>query len=173
MRKRIKHSKHSSETNMSVPDRLLENAGKKNDVICRVYDCHFHELTKLLADIATGLWRINNKFSAVDIDILPNELKKAHRHIESTMDALIGAKADIRDHANEKYVAGMALKVIAYQPSSSVQVEMITETIKPSVFYKDELIQMGEVIVATPATPELEEDSKAEDISKNKERNSE
>lgn len=128
---------------------------------------------KLIADIATAVWRMRDKFKMVNIDDLPDEITKANRHLESIWDTLISAKVEIRDHTNEKYVPGMALKVIAFQPTSSVQTEKIAETIKPSVFYKDTLIQVGEVIVATSDTTELKKNGNIENISENKERNTE
>lgn len=128
---------------------------------------------KLIADIATAVWRMRDKFKKVNIDDLPDEITKANRHLESIWDTLKSAKVEIRGHTNEKYVPGMALKVIAFQPTSSVQTEKIAETIKPSVFYKDILIQVGEVIVATPDTAELKRNGNIKNISEYKERNTE
>ena len=101
------------------------------------------------------------------------EIKKAYRHVESTCDALKSANIEIQGHSNEKYVPGMALKVIAFQPTSSVQTEKIAETIKPSVFYNDILIQVGEVIVATPDTTEHKKNSNIKSNDENKERGGE
>ena len=92
----------------------LKGISKQENTKCQVYDCEIHKLVASLADVATGIWRIRNKFSAVDIDGLPDEIKKAYRHVESTWDALTSAKVEVRDHSKEKYVAGMALNVIAF-----------------------------------------------------------
>ena len=128
----------------------LKSISKQENTQCKVYDREVNELKKLLADVATGIWRIKNKLSAVDIEAFSDDVKKACRHLESTWDALSSAKVEVRDYTKEKYVTGMALNVIAFQPSSSVKTEIITETIKPSIFYKGKLIQMGDVIVETP-----------------------
>ena len=157
---RDKKLRHSSGIITSMPGGILgvpevkpphlKESSKQKDTTCKVLDCEFPKLIALLADVATGMWRIKNKFSGVDIDELPGEIKKAYRHVESTWDALASAKVEVRGHTKEKYVAGMALNVIAFQPSSSVHTEMITETIKPSIFYNGRLIQMGDVIVERP-----------------------
>jgi hypothetical protein len=157
---REKKKRNTKGINTSIPSDILgtpevklphlEDSSKQKVTKCKVLDCELPKLIALLADIATGIWRIKNKFSDVDINGLPAEMKKAYRHIESTWDALVSAKIKIRGHDNEKYVAGMALNVIAFQPSSSVHTEIITETIKPSIFYNGQLIQMGDVIVETP-----------------------
>jgi hypothetical protein len=113
------------------------------------------DLLKLLAEVATGMWRIKRKFSAIDTDQLQDEMKKAHRYVQSTWDALTSNKVEIRDHTNEKFPEGNpALKVIAFQPTSSVQYEVIAETIKPTVYYNGRLIQMGQVIVEIPQSTE-------------------
>lgn len=141
--------------------------GREHKVIS---ESEVKNLQKLIADIATGVWRMRNKFLMVNVTDLPNEIKKAYRHLDSIWDTLTIAKVEIRDHTNEKYVPGMALKVIAFQPTSCVLTETIRETIKPSVFYKDTLIQAGEVIVATPDTAESKKNANIEDISESKER---
>jgi len=167
MRKKAKKTKRSSEININMPGNIFKSMKNKTPNLqmispqkvgkCKEYDCEIHKLVGLIADITTGIWRMKNKFSAAKFDDMSDELKKAYRHVESTWDAISSANVEVRDQTNEKYVAGMALKVIAFQPSSSVHIEMISETIKPSIFYNDKLIQMGEVIVKTPEKMESKE----------------
>jgi len=42
----------------------------------------------------------------------------------------------------------MALRVIAFQPTAGITREIITETIKPTIYRNDTIVQIGEVIVA-------------------------
>ena len=118
------------------------------------------ELFLLIADLATGLWRIDKKSATDGIDEATGSMRSLRRHVESTLDALTSARIEVHDHTGQKYVTGMALKVIAFQPTSAVQIEKIAETIKPSVFYKDQLIQRGEVIVETPEAKQSNLESK-------------
>jgi hypothetical protein len=179
---RNENSRHPKKNNIKIPGNIswnmklsdLQITSKQKDATCEIRDCELPKLIGLLADIATGIWRLKKKFSAVKIDDLPDEIKKAHRHLESIWDALSSAKVKVRDHTGEKYPHGNPqLDAIAFQPSSSLHVEMITETIKPSIFYNDKLIQRGEVIVATPDTTELKNNSKTGNSSDNKERSGE
>jgi hypothetical protein len=147
----------------------LKSASKQENTKCQVYDCEIHKLIALLADLATGIWRIKNKLSAVNINGLSDDAKKAYRHIESTWDALTSAEVEVRDHTKEKYVAGMALNVVAFQPSPSVHTQIIIETIKPSIFYNSQLIQMGDVIVAIPENTQSQKSENVEGICKTKE----
>lgn len=173
---RNKKPKHPKKNNIKIPGNIswnikppnLQTVSQQKEAKCKEYDCEVHKLVGLVADIATGIWRMKNKFSAVKFDDMPDEIKKAYRHVESTWDAISSAKVEVRDQTNEKYVAGMALKVIAFQPSSSVHIEMISETIKPSIFYNDKLIQMGEVIVKTPEKIESKESNKIKNVCEHK-----
>lgn len=161
MGKKRKKTKHSSKINIKLPARIfgkmkikpsnLQITSKQKAAACEVRDCELPKLIALLADVATGIWRIENKFSDVDIDGLPDEIKKAHRHHESICDMLKNAKVEIRNHTGEKFPQGNpALKVVAFQPTPSVQYEVIAETIKPTIYYNGRLIQKGQVIVETP-----------------------
>jgi hypothetical protein len=120
------------------------------------------ELLLLVAELATGLWRIDKKTVYDDTDVTQDSMRSVRRHVESTLDVLASGKVEIRDHTGEKYVTGMALKVIAFQPTVSIRVERIAETIKPSVFYKNQLIQRGEVIVEKPEVKQAELKSEAD-----------
>lgn len=170
---RDKKPKYKEKYDMNVPGRIFESRKLKPPSLkstsqyrggtCEAYDCEIHKLIGLIADITTGVWRIKNKFSSINVDDLSDELKKACRHVESTWDALASAKVEVRDYTKEKYVPGMALNVIAFQPSSLVHLEMITDTIKPSIFFNSKLIQMGEVIVETPKKPESKQNDNMED----------
>jgi hypothetical protein len=163
---RNKKPKHSKKNNINMPGNIpwtmkppnLQTMSQQKGATCEVYDCDIHKLIELVADIATGIWRIKNKFSETNTDDLPDEIKKAYRHVESTWDALSSAKVKVRDHTGEKYPHGNpALKVIASQPTPSVQYEVITETIKPTIYYNGRLIQMGQVIVEKPQSTESNE----------------
>ena len=105
---------------------------------------------KLNVQLATNLWRNNNKLQGVDES--DKTLRSIRRHTESALDTLTGGKVEIKDHTDEKYVSGMALTVLTFQNDPHIKTETITETIKPSVYYNDNLIQNGEVVVSVPST---------------------
>ena len=145
--------KHSIAADVSGDVQLeAGSVAARTEVAASVGD-EIQHLYRLIAHVATGLWRIRRKMVSEGAADLPAEMAAACRHLEATMDVLKDGKVEIRDHANEKYVTGMALKVVAFQPTPGIQFEMIAETIRPSVFYRGALIQRAEVIVATPEQP--------------------
>jgi len=111
---------------------------------------------RLLADVGTGLWRLRQRMLQPGSDQPLEEMRRAYRHLQSIWDALAEAGVEIRDHTGEPVPQGgiYALKVLAYQPTPSLEREQVIETIKPSIYQGTETLQMGEVIVGTPDTAE-------------------
>lgn len=111
---------------------------------------------RLFAEIATGLWRLRGQLLDPETDRPRQEMRRAYRHLESIWDALAQAGIAIQDHTGALFDAGMALRVIAYQPAAGVSREAVIETLRPSVYYENRPIQMGEVIVGTPIAADEE-----------------
>ncbi|MEJ5201075.1 MAG: hypothetical protein WHV66_02475, partial [Anaerolineales bacterium] len=78
------------------------------------------------------------------------EMRRAFRPIQATLDSLQQAGIEIIDRVNQKYVTGLSERVIGTEPTPGLVSEMIIETIKPSIYYQGQLIQQGEVIVGVP-----------------------
>lgn len=115
-------------------------------------------VVSLLADVGTGLWRIKQKMIQPGTNQPLEEMRRAYRHLESTWDALTQAEVQIIDHTGEVVPEGgvYSLKVIAYEPTKGLSRDSVIETIKPSIYFKQQMIQMGEVIVGTPETTETQ-----------------
>jgi hypothetical protein len=103
-----------------------------------------------LAEIGTGLWRLRQKMTQPGTNKPLDEMRRAYRHFESVWDTLEKDGIKIYDHTGENFDAGRSIKVLAYQPTPGLRRERVTETIKPTIYAKDDLVQMGEVIVGTP-----------------------
>jgi hypothetical protein len=67
---------------------------------------------------------------------------------------LTAAGIEVIDHTDTPFEAGMQVKVLAFEPRPGISRDRIVETIKPSVYHRSQLIQMGEVIVASPGKDE-------------------
>ena len=103
---------------------------------------------ELIAQLATCLWRIKNK--AEKIDSPDRNVRSVCRHAEAALDVLVEGKIEIQDLVGQKYITGMAQSVLAFQPEESIREEVISETIKPTIYYQEKLIQKGEIVVSTP-----------------------
>jgi len=105
-------------------------------------------LIQLTTEIGTTLWRLQRRLKAEGeaADII----RRSSRDLESISDSLSQSNIEIRDHTGEKYDDGMVLKVIAFQPVPGLHQQQVLETIKPTIYYKNTLIQTGQVIVGVP-----------------------
>ena len=146
-----------------VPDRRKKSReaeeGKKGNLL------------PWIGEMATALWRLKQKMDSLDEALLDDkELKALRRHCEGAWDCLLSGGVEVKDHVGDRYVAGMAVKVMTFQPTPSIRMERITEAIKPTVYFRGALVQRGEVIVATPAeevaTPSEKDATPSEKVAK-------
>jgi hypothetical protein len=105
---------------------------------------------KILSDLGTGLWRLRSRMIQPETGRPLEGMGRAYRHFESVWDALHGEGIKIYDHTGEAFEPGRALQVMSFQPTPALTRDVIIETIKPTIYFKDTLIQTGEVIVGTP-----------------------
>lgn len=105
---------------------------------------------KAFAIIATNTWRAKNKMLDSDTGEAKNDMKSVFRHIEAIYESLTQLGIETIDPIGRVYDSGMALKVLSFEPTPDLLNEEIKETIKPSVAWRNHLIQIGEVIVGTP-----------------------
>jgi hypothetical protein len=108
------------------------------------------EQMQMLADVGTGLWRLKQKMVQPGSGLPLPEMRRAYRHLEHTWEALTEAGVEIQDHTDSLFDSGLSLQVIAFQPTPGVKQEKVIETIKPSIYYRGNRIQMGQVVVGTP-----------------------
>jgi hypothetical protein len=107
-------------------------------------------LLSLAVEMGTSVWRLQRRLTMEDE--MPEEIRRVSRDLESAWNALRQEDIEIKDHTGEKYYSGMALRVIEFQPTEDVKEEEIIETVKPTIYHKNKLVQIGEVIVGVPET---------------------
>jgi hypothetical protein len=105
--------------------------------------------TKALAEAATSLWRAQRKLTQAGRSA---ENRQTGRYLRACAEALAAAGLAVQEHDGTAFNAGRALDVLVYQDDPGVSEETIVETVRPSVYYHDQQIQRGEVIVARPVT---------------------
>ena len=110
----------------------------------------FSPSSKFVADLATHLWRMRRMILDPDSGTPREEMERVSRPFESAWDAFIEEKIEILDHTDAVFYSGMALNVLAFEPTPGLERETIKETLRPTVRFGNELIQQGEVIVGTP-----------------------
>ena len=130
----------------------LADLAERTSISFRTTSKKEEELLDMAADVGTSVWRIQQRLATMGE--LPKPLQKLSRDIERTWDALTQGGIEIKDHTGGDYEGGMALRVITSQPVTGLARRQIIETLKPTIYYKDRIIQMGEVIVGVPEETE-------------------
>lgn len=108
------------------------------------------EILRLLAEVTTGVWRTRQRMLSPGSQEPREEMRRAYRPLQATLDSLQQAGIEIVDRTNEKYVVGLAERIIAVEPTPGLNIEKIVETIRPAVYYQGNLLQQGEIIVGVP-----------------------
>jgi len=97
-----------------------------------------------VADVATSLWRLRNRIAG------DAENRPLSRQLEAAWDALTEAGVEVQDHVNDPFDAGLAITVVAYEPTPGLRGERVIKAVRPTVYLNDRTIQKAEVIVGTP-----------------------
>ena len=111
-------------------------------------------VVKGMADIATNVWKAKVKMVDGPSGEVRDEMKRVYRHIESVLDSLHEMGLEVKDHTGDAFDYGLPLKVVTTQPTQGITRENVIETIKPTIYWQQQIIQMGEVVIATPASTE-------------------
>jgi hypothetical protein len=118
------------------------------------------EVVKSMAAIATNAWRAKTKMVDTLTGEIREEMKRVGRHIEAIYRNLADLGVVIRDHTGEPYDEGQPMKVVASKPTAGLDKKRVSETLIPSIFWNDRLIQNGEIEIAVPMTEEISSDPK-------------
>lgn len=111
-------------------------------------------VVKGMADIATNIWKAKAKMLDGASGEVRDEMKRVYRHIEGVLETLHEMGLEVKDHTGDAFDYGLPLKVITTQPTQGITRENVIETIKPTIYWQQQIIQMGEVVIATPAPTE-------------------
>jgi len=121
----------------------------------RIVGSQDNVVLKCIAAIATNAWKARTKMLDSATGEVRDDMKRVHRHIEGILDSLSEMGIEVKDHTGDTFDYGLPLKVVTTQPTPGINKEQVVETIKPTVYcQKTSIIQMGEVVVATPIQQE-------------------
>ena len=140
-------------TGLSEPSEALADLAESGGASSQRKSKTEEGLLDMAADVGTLMWRIQHRLDATGEISKP--LQKLSRDVERTWDALTQSGIEIKDHTGGDYDGGMALRVITSQPVNGLTRRQIIETLKPTIYYKNRIIQMGEVVVGIPEETEV------------------
>ena len=111
-------------------------------------------VVKGMADIATNTWKAKGKMLDSASGEVRDEMKRVYRHVEGVLETLREMGLEVKDHTGDAFDYGLPLNVVTAQPTQGITRESVIETIKPTIYWKQQIIQRGEVVIATPSSTE-------------------
>jgi len=145
-----RHFGASPDAGPTGPAGQLNQLSSEDEAPIPVMPIDAAQFLSLLVEVATNAWKGQLRLAKWPGEDLPAERKRLERNFESILSSLDGFGVHVKDHTGQVYDYGQALKVVAAQPQEGIAREVVTETIRPTVYWREQLIQRGEVVIATP-----------------------
>jgi hypothetical protein len=112
-----------------------------------------------LAALATNVWRAKGKLVDPNTGEAREEFRKVYRHVEASYEAFAQMGLTINDWLNQPYDPGLPVKVLTFLPTPGVTRDMVVEAVRPTVIWKDQLLQLAEVVVGIPPNTDTNSES--------------
>jgi len=103
-----------------------------------------------LPELCTELWRLHRMVIDPQTGKPKEGLKRIGRSLMAAIDILTKDCILIQDHTGMPFDSGMSLIVRSYQDFPGLIRMEVIETLKPSIYQNQKLLQIGEVIVGKP-----------------------
>ncbi len=105
---------------------------------------------KEFAYIATQAWKARTKMLDPTSGEAREDMKRVIRHIDAILSTIRDIGFEIKDHTGEGFDYGQPLRLVATQPTAGLAKDTVLETLKPTIYWRGQIIQTGEVIVGIP-----------------------
>jgi hypothetical protein len=138
-----------------VADVIHDEATRTAISSTRIVERLPEEVAKALLGIATNAWRIrvkltDSKSGEPRDEVGQNELRKLNRYVEAIFDVLTGIGMEVKDRTGQAFDYGLPEKVVTAHPQPDLTKEMIIETLRPTIYWRSQIAQQGEVVIGTP-----------------------
>ena len=103
-----------------------------------------------LLGAATGIWRALRKLDQRGDRLSAADARQIRRYIRASRQALVDDGLQIQEHDGAPFDPGQSLEVLAFEDDPGLTGETVLETVRPSVYFRGDRIQMGQVVVGRP-----------------------
>ncbi len=117
--------------------------------------------TKSLTALGTNAWKMKVRLMDGDEprdELKKDDLKKLMRNVDSMFEALSALGLEVRDRTGEPFDYGLPDKIVSSSPRAGLTRELIVETIRPTIYWQNQIAQTGEVVIATPLEKEKDKE---------------
>lgn len=100
-----------------------------------------------LCALATHVWRTKGKLVDPDNGEPKEETRRIYRHVEAALESFNQMGVTLTDWIGQPYDPGLPVKVLTFQPTEGITRDTVVEAVRPTVVWKERLLQLGEVVV--------------------------
>lgn len=111
-------------------------------------------LGQSLATLATHVWRAKSKLVDPATGQPSEETRRAYRHVQAAYETFAQMGLTMNDWIDQPFDPGLPVKVLTFQPMPNLMRDTVVEAVRPTVIWRDQLLQLGEVVVGIPANTE-------------------
>jgi hypothetical protein len=108
------------------------------------------EIVKSVVGIATNTWKARRRMIDPISGEVAEDMKRVCADIERIQRCLEDLGVVVEDHTNRPYDYGLPWKVVDTKPMPGIEKEIVTETLRPTVRWHDQIVQHAEVEIGTP-----------------------
>lgn len=116
----------------------------------RVAEFTPEKFKKDMAALATNVWKARSRIVDPGSGEVREEMKRVYGDIERIQRCLDNLGIAVEDHTNKPFDYGLPWQVVATKPMAGLAREIVTETLKPTVRWNQQIIQHAEVEIGTP-----------------------
>ena len=111
---------------------------------------------KALAQAATSLWKAQRKLTQ-DADGASKRAMAAAQYLAKCREWLAELGVVVQDHDGDPYHPGRRLEVLTFEDDPHATTERVLHTYRPSIYWRDRHIQIGQVGVGCPVSGQRRE----------------
>ena len=109
-------------------------------------------LKNALIEVAGQVWRFKSRLGVLEKTIEARQWKGLDSVVRSILSSLLQAGLELKDHTGEAICGGEAWTIVSWETVEGIETTRVIETVRPTLYYNNELIQPAEVIAGKPAT---------------------
>lgn len=109
---------------------------------------------RLIAAMCTSAWNLRRRMLDPETNRPRAEFRRAYSDVKALWREFDDRGIRIIGHTGEEYDDGLSLDVVTFEERDDVTTQTIIETIKPTIVFDGTRIQIGEVVVGTPRSPD-------------------
>ena len=110
-------------------------------------------ITKGLVAIANSYFRAKKKMLDPTTGEPHEAMSRVYKDLERISRHLEEMGFKIQNHTGDAYDDGQPMKVITSNPRPEAARKYVLETLLPTIYWNDKIIQHGEIEIAVPSTP--------------------